>query len=292
MRHRRVCADMLRERTAVLFRHFPAALSGDEEALHQLRVWGRRLRIAVRMLSAKPEGRRARRVDHSLADITRTAGAVRDLDVLLGTLDERLRLLPARSAEQRKLHRRLADLRRRRRARMVQTLLDLDVASLRADLNALVRRACPEISAVAPRFRALCEREGRKLNEGFTTLGALLDIGALHGLRRRARRVRYAVEIYAQVFGLPGQPTKPWKSLQDLIGVLHDHHVLSEWFDQQAEADERRRNHAVATSARAEAAWARESVQRLHDALMAADPMTLVRRGLASVGQTLTLQSS
>jgi CHAD domain-containing protein len=275
---------------ANLFRHLPVAMSGDEEALHQLRVWGRRLRVAVRLLAAKPDGRRARRVDRALAQLTRTAGVVRDLDVLLEILDDRLRRLPTRTGEQRRLRRRLSDLRRRRRARMVQTLLDLDIASLRNDLSALVRRACPEIHSIAPRFRALCERQGRKLTEGFTSLGAFLDIGALHGLRRRARRLRYAVEIYAQVFGIDGHPTKHWKTLQDLIGVLQDHHLLSEWFEQQAQAADERGSQAIAICARAEARWARESMQRLHDVFLAAEPMALVRRGLAATGQTPTIR--
>jgi len=282
--HRRIAARLLKQKTVTLFRHFPAALTGDEEALHQVRVWGRRLRVALRLLCGKPQGRRALRAQRFLAELTAAAGSARDLDVLLATLDERLRHVPARTAEQKRLRQRLAALRRRGRARMVQGLLDLPIARLRADLAALAPRACPDLAVLDRRFRALCEREGRKLQGGFAALGALLDVVALHALRRRARRLRYAVEVFLQVFGGEASATKPWKALQDHIGTLHDHRLLAEWFERQAAADQKRGQPALAAAAIAEAAWARDTMQRLHAEFLAADPSGLVRRGLDAVG--------
>jgi CHAD domain-containing protein len=281
---RRLAGVLLRAKAATLFRHFPAAMTGDEEALHQVRVWGRRLRVAVRLLAGKPTGRRAQRVERLLADLTRAAGGARDLDVLLATFDERLGSLPARSAEQRRLRQRLASRRRRGRARMVEALLDLPIARLRADLTELASRACPDLPTIDQRFRATCARESRKLLDGFAALGALLDVVALHALRRRARRLRYSVEIHSQLAGDTAAATKPWKELQDRIGVLHDHHVLAEWLDAQARADEKRGQPALAAAATAEAIWARERMARLHDEHLAAEPAALVRAGLAAVG--------
>jgi CHAD domain-containing protein len=137
---------------------------------------------------------------------------------------------------------------------------------------------------ICARVRDLCERESRKLLDGFGAMGALLDIEALHALRRRARRLRYAVEIFAEIFGETPGAAKPWKSLQDLIGVLHDHHVLAQWFDRQALADERRGSTVLAAAALAEADWARETMDRLHHRYLAEDPSSLVERGLSAVG--------
>jgi CHAD domain-containing protein len=274
---------LLKQKTAMLFRHFPAALTGDEEALHQVRVWGRRLRVALRLLSGKPKGRRTLRAQRLLAELTEAAGSARDLDVLLAAFDERLRQVPARTAEQRRLRQHLAARRRSGRARMVARLLDLPIAHLRADLADLASRACPDRALVDGRFRTLCARESRSLLAGFAALGSRLDVVALHALRRRARRLRYGVEVFLQVFGGETSATKPWKSLQDLIGILNDHHVLAEWLAGQAAADAERGRPLLAAAATAEAAWARRTMQRLHDEFLAAGPADLVRRGLAAV---------
>jgi len=283
---RRLGGTLLRRRVNTLFRHFPAALTGDEEGIHQLRVSGRRLRVALPLLVEHADGRRAARARRLLQLLTRTAGTSRDLDVLLESYDVRLKDVPARTAEQKLLRHRLASARRRGRARMVGSLLDLEISRLRRDLAALIARGGPLPTVVCERFAALCEREGQALHDGFATLGARLDAKALHGLRRRARRLRYAVEVYDQIRNFESVAAKPWKMLQDLIGVLHDHHVLAEWFDQQAQADEKRGNALLAATATAEAAWARATMHRLHEDFLAAQPTTLVAQGLSAIGFT------
>jgi len=280
---RRLAGVLLRQKSATLFRHFPPALTGDEEALHQVRVWGRRLRVAVRLLAGKPDGRRAQRAERSLSCLTRAAGGARDLDVLLATFDQRLGGLPARTPEQRRLRHRLAARRRRGRARMVEAMLDQPVARLRADLAQLVARACPDLATIDQRLHSTFAREGGKLLDGLAALGSLLDIVVLHALRRRARRLRYTVEIHGQIAGSLAA-TKPWKELQDRIGVLHDHHVLAEWLDGQARADAQRGHPALAAAAATEAAWARQTMARLHDEYLASAPTALVRAGLSAIG--------
>jgi CHAD domain-containing protein len=280
----RLGARLLRQRSDVLFHHFPAALAGDEEAIHQLRVAGRRMRVALWLLADKPEGKRARRAQFLLRDLARTAGLGRDLDVLLAIYREHLDALEESTPEQRRLRHRLGDGRRRGRLRMVGKLLDLEIPRLRRDLSVLIARAVPSPPVVVDRFRALQDREGKLLIQGFNKLGAILDIAALHALRRRARRLRYAVEIWGEIALIEPGATKPWKCLQDRIGVLHDHHVLAEWLARQAEADARKGRLAVASAARAEAEWAREAMHKLHDELLSAAPVALVQQGLALVG--------
>jgi CHAD domain-containing protein len=277
---------LLKQKAATLFRHFPFALAGDEEALHQVRVWGRRLRVALRLLSARPDGDRVHRAQRRLAQLTRTAGFARDLDVLLATFDERLKGLAGRTVEQKRLRQRLAALRRRGRTRTLQALLDLEIARLRVDLAKLLVRGGPDRLEIGRRIRAMCEREYGKLHDGFSAIGAHLDVVQLHALRRRARRVRYAVEVYLEVFGGDAAATKPWKTLQDHIGVLHDHHVLAEWLAEQAQKDRKRSQPALADAAATEVQWAREAMARLHDELLVANPIALIKRGLAAVSPT------
>ena len=287
----RRAAALLKRKVTALFRHFPFALTGDEEAIHQLRVAGRRLRVALPMLVAKPGGRRASRALSLLRQLTRAAGSSRDLDVLLESYDERLKTLPTRSEEQKLLRHRLASARRRSRTRMVDNLLDLEISRLRGDLAGLIARGDgPPPSVVCERFAATSAREFRFLHKGFTDLGPRLDADELHALRRRARRLRYAVEVFDQIRSFESTATKPWKTLQDLIGVIHDHHVLAEWFDLQAKNDRERGKDALSVAASVEAEWARAAMHRLHAELLAADPIAIVARGLAALGQTETME--
>jgi CHAD domain-containing protein len=289
--HNRLAVAMLRRKARTLFRHFPAALTGDEEAIHQLRVSGRRLRVALPLLVAKPDGRRSERASRLLRQLTRAAGGSRDLDVLLQSFDEHLRSLPGRSEEQKLLRHRLANARRRSRERMVDTLLDLEISRLRGDLAGLIARGGPPPFLVCERFATLSARECQFLHDGFTNLGARLDPEKLHGLRRHARRLRYAVEVFDQIRSFESAATKPWKTLQDLIGVIHDHHVLAEWFDGQAKNDRGRGKDTLAAVASDEADWARATIHRLHAEFLAADPLAIVARGLAALGQAPATES-
>ena len=277
--HGRLAQGLLKRKVKALFHYFPAALVGDEEAIHQLRVAGRRLRVALPLLVVKPEGRRLLRL------LTQTAGSSRDLDVLLESYDERLKTLPARSMEQNLLRQRLASARRRSRMCMVENLLDLKISRLRADLANLIAGGGPPPTLVCERFASLSARESRHLREGFANLGPHLDAEELHALRRRARRLRYAVEVFDQIRSFDSLATKPWKTLQDLIGVIHDHHVLAAWFDRQAKNDRKRGKLALADAASDEADWARNTMRQLHATFLAADPIAVVARGLSALGQ-------
>ena len=109
------------------------------------------------------------------------------------------------------------------------------------------------------------------------------------------------MEVFDQIRSYQTPASKPWKSLQDFIGAIHDQHVLAEWFDRQARADEKRGHPGLASAALAEAAWAREkaelattasseaawaraAMRRLHQELLAANPIAIVARGLAALG--------
>ena len=49
-------SPLLRERVRAVFKQLPKGLAGDEEAIHQMRVAGRRLRVALPLLARKPRG--------------------------------------------------------------------------------------------------------------------------------------------------------------------------------------------------------------------------------------------
>ncbi|PYQ20034.1 MAG: hypothetical protein DMF81_19925, partial [Acidobacteria bacterium] len=82
---------MLKDRIRALFRQLPKALTGDEESIHQMRVAGRRLRVALPLLARKPHGRRVRRARRILRQLTRAGGTSRDMDVSLSLFEERVK---------------------------------------------------------------------------------------------------------------------------------------------------------------------------------------------------------
>src|SRR5688572_20793086 len=106
---------LLRARIRDVFRHLPKALAGEEEPIHQMRVAGRRLRVALPHLARRPRGRRVRRALLELQRLTRAAGASRDYDVMLTLFEERLQHVRTRTAEQTVLLRRLRSARVRSR---------------------------------------------------------------------------------------------------------------------------------------------------------------------------------
>src|SRR6185369_11563102 len=126
--------------------------------LHQMRVGGRRLRVALPLLVLKPEGHRVRRSLRLLREVTRTGGLSRDLDVSVALFESELAKGPP-SAQERILRRRLRAARTRGHARMAEALLDLEIARLRRDLRVLARRS-DGVFAVLRRIRELRDGKG------------------------------------------------------------------------------------------------------------------------------------
>src|SRR5206468_7819588 len=93
-------SSLLKQRIRSVFKHLPKGLAGDEHAIHQMRVAGRRLRVALPLFARKPGGRRVRRALAVLRALTRTAGASRDLDVSLELFLQRLKTLESPTPEQ------------------------------------------------------------------------------------------------------------------------------------------------------------------------------------------------
>jgi CHAD domain-containing protein len=281
--------DLLRERVRAVFRHLPSGLAGDQEAIHQMRIAGRRLRVALPILAQKPEGRRLRRALRVLRDLTRTAGTSRDLDVSLDLLTEHLRAVSPVAAELRRLRTRLRRARAESRTRMAEALLDLEIARLRRDLRRVVARGADDAFSVRVRLRDLRDEEGKAVLRGFESLRTRFDPEALHGLRRRSRRLRYGAELAdALRTGIDSKAPALWKRLQERIGQLHDHHVLAGWLEAQATLAEKRGEPGLAAAARAQSGWATTMAMSLHRELLAAHPIEIATQALEAMGLART----
>lgn len=283
--HPDVGTPLLKEYMRALFLEVPQGLAGAEESIHQMRVAERRLRVALPLLAKKPDGRRVLRALQVLRELTRAAGASRDLDVIVGLLGAELRGGKAPSAEARLLERRLLAARRRSRQRMAEALLDLEIARMRRDLRAIVRRRAEDLFSVLSRLHQQRDLQGGELIEAIAAVGERFDPERLHGLRKRARRLRYAAEVTVVLRGNPSDAPDVFRELQGQLGEIHDLHVLSRWLRGQAELAERRSQAALVQEAqRLEDVFLSRALER-HQALLASNMTETVERALDAMGR-------
>jgi len=278
-------SHLLEDRITRVFRELPGAVAGREESVHQVRVAGRRLRVALPLLARKADGRTVTKAVKVLRQLTRCVGTGRDMDVLLGLLHDRLDGLRSTTAEQRSLLSRLRSARARGQGQVAEDILDLDIDGLRHNLRRLLREGAVDAPAVLVRARALREEQGASLLRGFSQLGERFQPVALHALRRRARRLRYAAEIEDAVRGDDTRAPALWKRLQDAIGGIHDHHVLASWLEEQAKAAAARDNALLARAALRERRAFLGMARLLHRALVETKPADLALRALMAMAR-------
>lgn len=275
---------LLKERIRTLFRHFPKALAGEEEPIHQMRVAARRLRVALPLLARKPRGRRVREALAILRDVTRAGGGSRDLDVGLELLEKRLTSIEPVTPELTALRRRLRGARSRSRARMAEELLDLPISRLRRGLAAVVGRRGDNLFTVIGRLRQAGESGRADLAAAFDALGDRYEPAALHKLRICARRLRYTAEVLDALKGQDGGAPALFKSVQEHLGRIHDAYVLSTWMTRQAGLAEARGELALAAEARRQHETLMEESREEHRRFLEERPRDALARALDAIG--------
>ncbi len=215
----------------------PAARLGeDEERLHELRVAGRRLDTSLGLFQDYLPKSIVRQRPAWKA-LVRTLGTVRDLDVQLAELDrfgselndiDRQRLEPLRG--------RLRAERQSARARMLAVL---DRASTRHLVERLrlalfkpnrmaVKRNNPVAALVAPK---LIRRTFKKLRRAAEEARKHMSAVAYHEVRRRTKRLRYAIESFEGVYGDSAPDLlQAIRRLQTSLGSHQDAHVAANRF--------------------------------------------------------------
>ncbi|MBF6558844.1 MAG: CHAD domain-containing protein [Candidatus Binataceae bacterium] len=232
------CA-VLRAGVEAMRLHQAAAIAGEVEPLHQMRVATRRLRAAVALFAGAIHGSRARVYRSDLPWLGRAAGAVRECDVIAAMLDRRgARLSPDLAAAMPALMGAIAERRALEHGRFVAILAArryrLACARLseplvrRVDQRATVGLAAPAM--IAPIARAV-SRCGRRLERDASPL-------LFHRLRVRLKRLRYGLEI------LPASGGKRVRkaaarlaAMQELLGQHQDLVAAIGWLHEYATAD-------------------------------------------------------
>jgi len=217
-----------------------ARLGEDPEGVHQARVATRRLRSDLRTFRSLLDERWAAELSDELRWLGDVFGAVRDADVLLERLDTKLVELPEvdREPAKRLLDRLRTDHERGR---------DQMLGALRSDrYDALLNRVV--VAAARPCFlprvgdtddaeilSRLARRPWKHLAAAVAALADNPSDLALHGVRIRAKRARYAAEAVAPAFGKPARAfARAVTELQDVLGEHQDAIVAAEWLRRAA----------------------------------------------------------
>ena len=230
-----VATANLRRYLAAWHLHEPGARLGDDpEELHDLRVAGRRLDAILRQFRAflPPAlvGIRA-----TLKTVLSALGRARDLDVALSELQDFTRKLPkADRGGLAPLKERFMSERGRARTQMLSVLdsvwvqknlqemavlLDAPVAALELPATDLALNASPDL--VRKRFRKLRKRAER--------LGADSSTAEYHEVRGQVKKLRYALEAVAELYGKPAaEMVRALRRWQENLGVQQDAAVAAQ----------------------------------------------------------------
>jgi len=197
-------------------------LGEDPEALHQMRVACRRLRTMLREARAMLDADWVQGLRDEIEWLGDELGAVRDLDVLRQHLSDQIatldpadarggsRLIRALEAERGRVrHTLIAGLRSERYLRLLAALDEAARAPRIADGEASL------VDAAAGAFK--------RVRRAAKALGDQPADEALHELRIKVKRARYAAEMVAATVGDPAERfIERAKELQDLLGDYQD----------------------------------------------------------------------
>ncbi len=238
-------ARAVRKRLAGLTREIPGVReASDPEAVHRMRVASRRLRSALEVFGGCFPPRSVRQWNRQMRSLRRALGAARDTDVRIEFLDSLLQTVEdpgVRPGIERLIlrQRQLRDEEQRHVLRALERLRSSGVtAEMKQALRAMGSEQSPRARSEAarsilPRLDALLALEPCVHRPGQTA--------EHHSMRIAAKRLRYTVEIFEPLFAdrLTGA-IAALRTLQDMLGEIHDCDVWSEWLP-VFEAEERER---------------------------------------------------
>jgi CHAD domain-containing protein len=230
MDHRARLLVLLRQRLETLIEAMPAAQAGDVRSVHQARVATRRLREALPVLRKTLDAHALDRARHQVRRMTRALGPVRELDVSLQELEEFANRGVASGRAIAKVRQSVTQERLRRRADMLTAITPGKVDRLRRELTSV--GSGPEVGGRPAAIRDAVQRVERRavrLREAIEAAGSLYLADRLHTVRIAAKKLRYAMEIERELKrSRVTARIRQLKTLQDLLGRMHDLHVLAE----------------------------------------------------------------
>jgi CHAD domain-containing protein len=229
----------------------------DTEALHDFRVALRRLRSSLRSYGEWVEKSLPRKLRKRLRRLAQSTGPGRDTEVQIEWLRGRSRHLS--SYHRAGLQWLLARLEERMRAAYAEMEAELAREFVKVEEN-LRRRlsvfhtevhldGSPHRITLGDVTAKILREEVAELEQHLAKIRGPEDEEEAHEARIQAKRIRYLLEPLAGE--IPGAPpvVKRFKAVQDLLGELHDAHVLETELAQAVEtAATERARHLLALS--------------------------------------------
>ncbi|MGH9182204.1 MAG: CHAD domain-containing protein, partial [Acidimicrobiales bacterium] len=221
--------------TARLMAHDPGVrLDEDIEDVHQARVAVRRLRSDLRTFRPVLDAQATAALNDELRELAADLGTVRDADVLLQRLSAQAAGLPdADPGAVAGLLHRISLSRGASRDRLLRVLDGDDYLRI---LDSLVAAAAsPPCLPEADRRAAaalpdLVRKPWAHLRKAVVELDEDPPVDALHQVRIRAKRCRYAAEAAAPVVGRPARRlARAVAGVQGVLGDLNDAVVAETW---------------------------------------------------------------
>ncbi|HEU4345476.1 MAG TPA: CHAD domain-containing protein [Candidatus Binatia bacterium] len=207
----------------------PKVLVSDHpDAIHDTRVWSRRLEQVFRVLFPKPRSAKSRKLVRTLRNVRRALGECRNIDVSIDLIQQKLdsgnsqTIREAWAQIQEHLRqKRAAEIERSREeltrhdiiAFVTRTQALLQSTELHNGPNGILKKGVAE---------ALADWE-----EAFAAARESPEANQIHALRIAGKRLRYRAELLAELGETPFKSlAKSLKSLQNELGHWHDCLVL------------------------------------------------------------------
>jgi CHAD domain-containing protein len=211
----------------------------DAEAVHQARIATRRMRSDLRTVHEFVDARWAAHLRGELRALGAELGAVRDIEVLRERLSLHAALLPDTEADAaRTAIRRLEADHSVARAELLRALREPRYASLHRALHEAVTnpRFTPSARAFAvDALPGAVRPTWRRLRRAVHQLAPVPSDAALHEVRIRAKRCRYAAELASPVMGRPARELAlALTRVQDVLGEHQDAAVADVWLAKAA----------------------------------------------------------
>lgn len=206
-----------------LLAHDPGTRLGTEsESLHQMRVATRRLRAMLRAARPVLLPDWAASLQGELSWLGRMLGPARDLDVQIAHFTESTAGLDVH--DRTLLARLVAQLRSQREHVHQMLLTELNSARYVELIRRLHQAAHDPAMVESPlTLHDLASQEFKKLRRAVRQLGTSPEDAALHEVRIKTKRARYAAELALWSTGKPASRfIKRARAVQDLLGTYHD----------------------------------------------------------------------